>query len=161
MSAQSTITSPVFPGDIGACLSQAPGLGSSGAEGRARHRKPNSDRWRAVRRLAKRAATVVAVSFAAGAQLVSMPAADAAAVSAGSPAQEWAACVSAFQVRQHQAAGVRVPSPEWWHAYRLAGYADPGLRGEIRHFLITGRGWTRLALDCDPDGRLTGHPVAS
>jgi hypothetical protein len=76
----------------------------------------------------------------------------------GSPAQEWAACVAAYGLYQHQAEGLRVPSPAWWRAWRLAEHADPGLR---RRFLVTGRGWSVVSMDCDPDGRFTGHPSAS
>ena len=78
----------------------------------------------------------------------------------GTPAQEAAACSAVYHFHHENATdygGVHARATEraWYHAWHLAGYADtmPGdsMRWNIRRYLQSGRGWSHVAHDCNPD----------
>lgn len=100
---------------------------------------------------ARYAAYMILVSFAAGAVIGQLAPAAAHAATV-TPAAEWHACHLAAVLHEHRLQDAPVPRRAWLQAWNAAGHADPGLRADIRHWLRTGRGWTAVWSDCNPDG---------
>jgi hypothetical protein len=67
------------------------------------------------------------------------------------PAQEWAACSAAYQLREHQVRHAEVPSRAWWATWRALDRADSELEADGHRWMLTGRGWLPVRLDCNPD----------
>jgi hypothetical protein len=124
---------------------------SKGKHSRQPQRKHAAKKTGTLRTLVKRVTVAFALGCAAGTVLASLGVTPAHAAVTATPAQEYAACHTAYQLRARQIEHAPVPSRAWQATWRDADHADPELRADIHRWMLTGRGWLPVRLDCNPD----------